>query len=218
MMSIGIRVSLVALLIVVGPRAGHAQWLPPGNGGVSIGAGVGAVNLEGAVDSHPPAGHAGLWSLNVSVPLTSTIAIDGEFTRSGIVESSSARVARPVFRERRRDAVAAVYARIELWRKGVFAVAPVAGFGLVKPTRQVFATTLDLTSGAQNEYRLTDADYPVYPHTWAFSWGCDVTLGSRHVAVVPGFRAHEHFANPSPWLAANISRTVYGSVGVRYTF
>jgi hypothetical protein len=195
-----------------------AQWLTPGNSGVSVGGGFGAVSLEGAVDSHPPRGHAALWSLNVTVPLTSFIALEGEFTRTGVVESSSARVARPLFRERRRDTVGAVYARVELWRKGFFAVAPVAGLGIVKPTREIFATTLDMATGASTEQRLPDTDYPTYPHTWAFSWGVDATFGTRHVSVVPAFRAHEHFSNPSPWLAAEIMRTVYGSIGVRYTF
>jgi hypothetical protein len=156
-----------------------------------------------------------VWSLRVSVPVKPALSIDGEFTRSGALESGPPNA---FFRERRRDVVAAVYARFGLWRNGIVAVYPVVGIGVVKPTRQLFGVVFDPATGEWSDRRLSDVDYPTYPHTFALSWGSDVWIGTGRFAIVPEFRAQEHFGDPSPWLAARIRRTVYGTVGLRYRF
>lgn len=209
------HLALIASSLVVAPVDVSAQWLPPEKDAVSIGASVGRVELDGAEDSHPPAGRAMMWSVRVSIPIRPALSIDGEFSRSGIVESGPAGA---FFRERRKDTVAAVYARVAVWRKGIVAIHPVVGLGVVKPTRQLIGVTFDPSSGEWSERRLSDTGYPTYPHTWALSWGSDVWFGTGRLAIVPEFRAHEHFGDPSPWLAARILRTVYGTVGVRYRF
>jgi hypothetical protein len=208
----------VILLVLLLPSPVTGQWLAHDRPGVSISASIGTVSLAGAEDSSPPAGRASVWSMRVATPITSVVSLEAEYTRSGAVDGSSARVANPVFRERRRDHIAAVYARVGLWRKAAFAVYPIAGIAVVKPTRQLSGATFDVATGAWKEQPLSDAGYPAYPHTLAFSWGADAEIGGRSFAVVPSIRAHEHLSDVSPWIAARIMRTVYGSVGLRYRF
>jgi hypothetical protein len=212
------RLFAAAVLLAALPQVASAQWLAAESSRVSISANVGAVNLAGAEDSSPPAGHAAVWSLRVAAPIKGSLSVEAEFTRSTAVEGSSARVTRPLFRERRHDHVAAVYARVSLWRRNAFAVYPVVGVGLVKPTRQLSGLTLNAATGEWNERALDDSTYPTYPHTLALSWGGDAEFGGRTIAVVGGLRAHEHARDVSPWKAARIVRTSYGSVGVRYRF
>ena len=208
------HVALLALACLLVPRHASAQWLPAEKEAVSLGVSLGGVELDGAEDSHPPGGRTSVWAVKLAVPVAQALSIEGEFAQSGVLESGGS----AFFRERRRDVVGAVYARVNLWRKGIVSVSPVLGVGVVKPTRQLFGIAVDPATGEMTDRRLSDEGYPKYPHTWAWSWGSDVWIGTGRVAIVPEFRAHEHLDDPSPWLAARIVRTMYATVGLRYRF
>ena len=209
-------VALVTLLLA--PESVGAQWLPTETMGVAVAASVGRVRLEGTDGSRPPGGTPGVWSVRVSLPVYQFISIDGEFSRSGVVEGTWTRSVDTRFREQRRDEIWAAYIRARLWRGGVIEVHPVVGAGVVRPVMEISGSFYNPVVGRWSDWSPVTDNYPEFRHTWTFSWGTDVRIGSQHVAVVPEFRVHEHFGDLSPWIVAQPRRTVRGSVGITYRF
>ena len=135
-----------------------------------------------------PGGSTRGWLLGGGVFIASAVSVEVEFSSTGVMAARQPSRYGMTFNEERRDRFVAVVARFYLPRVAAFRVEPVAGMVITKP--EAWSQT------ERYMYWLMPQQYlvkePRQRHrldtSLGLTFGCDVRIGGRHVALLPSFR------------------------------
>lgn len=165
-----------------------------------------------------PGGFSLGWSVAGGIFLHRRISLEGEFSRTGIMDAVEPSRYYMTFYPERRDQFITVGCRFHVRPASSFDIEPVAGFDIV--VQQGWESTL-YASPFRSPERASRWQVDGLPTAVGFSGGLDLRLGGRHFAAVPSIRVHRTYRpseTGSYWPGGFPTWTIRFSIGVRYDF
>jgi hypothetical protein len=183
------RLLVVLIVVLAGSLPAFAQR--PGS--LYVFGGGGVAHQEGPTGEVPvtyvtaPGGTTPSWMVGGGVFVASVMSIEGELSSTGWMESTQPSRYGMTFNEERRDRFGSLLARFGFPRGGRFRIEPVAGLIVTRPEAWSQVDYFDFSSPAILLQRGPRLQHQL-DTTVGITFGCDVRVGGRHVALLPYFR------------------------------